>query len=188
MASNRWKTTQCGQGAANADYRRPIHPQGKNRCSAFRRLTDESPRSCHVEMLRPAVTPRMEQGNELSGLRVACLPPSGLPQRTGYTSQRQIAGGRCTAGRLRVDMIDMKCRLLRNLRQSAVFADVAGTSAHRSRQGCRNVAAHDARRLFASSARSRISDRMSTNSASAAASRRSRAESRPCSSCRSSNS
>jgi hypothetical protein len=113
---------------------------------------------------------------------------SGFSQGAGHASKSQIARDRCSFSRSWVDVVNVEDRFLGGLRQSAVLAAIVSPFAHEAVQGDGHTFAHDARRFFASRARSRIRDRRSTNSVRALASRLSFVDSLPVRSCLSSNS
>jgi len=185
--SSEHRPPEFDQHSANGNDVRSVHTQRENRrppggCPA------NEPGAGPAEVVAPAILAGMEQRDQFAGSGVTCLGPGGLLQRAGDACERQIIGvGRSFGGAGR-NVIEVKRGLLQDLRKMAVFANVASTRADKPDERRRNVLAHFLRFFDASSARRRIRESKSTSPVSAVASRRSRRDSLPAWSCRSSSS
>ena len=139
-------------------------------------------------MIRPLIAPGMEKWHDRFGKGIASVRPGSLFQGTGHTRQGQIARHSHPTLDEWVHVIDVKQGFLGPLRQPTVFAHVSGTGTDPGYQTGRYVLAHVRLRFADKAARAFIRESMSTNSARASASRRSRAVSFPSRSWRSSSS
>lgn len=142
-----------------------------------------------AKMIGPVLAARIEKSHTPASQRIDRRTARFLSQRTGYASQRQVSFCSSAAGAARHDMIDVERGFLADLRQSAVFATLAGALQYQAAQPLRHVLHVRCVPLAAArSARRRSSDRVSARFTSPSASSRSSAVNNFPRSCRSSKS
>ncbi len=131
------------------------------------------------KMFIPAIAAWMKKTRDRPSFGIDRVSSRPFLQGTCRTGKRQIGRGCGSAINTWMNVIDMKRRFLRPLRQSTVFAQIASALADLRRKSCGNGRAHVSRLPADAAARAFKSDSMSTSSASAFASRRSRTGSLP---------
>lgn len=104
----------------------PVHHQGSNRRTACFGDPDDLT-AIPTKMQIPEVTPWIKQARGHVRERINPMNTRRLSQRTGDTGLRQILQKRHAAQADRMDVIDMKNRLLTFLGESTVLAAVAGS-------------------------------------------------------------
>jgi len=115
---------------ADGDNRRPVHPQCGGGGAAGGGLSTDPPRGRPAEMVAPCCVAGVKQRYVPPCHRVVCGQAGALSKGTGDTRQGEVSERRPAAGCPWADVIDMESCLLHELRQQAVFADVAGAVAN----------------------------------------------------------
>lgn len=86
----------------------------------------------------PTILPRMEDRHFFLCRGIERGAAGGFAQRTRHTSQCEILEHRRASGSLWLNVIDVKLRLLSELRQQAVLASTRGAVDYATSQPCRN--------------------------------------------------
>lgn len=108
----------------NIENTRAIHLQRFDACSSDGRFANDlSP--VPLEMVSPAILPRVEKGNARSRFRICGGLSRPLGQRTGDARQRKVFQHGRTTGRLRHDVINVETGFLGKLGKQTIFAAVS---------------------------------------------------------------
>lgn len=79
------------------------------------------------KVMIPALQPRMEQTHGFGSPGIAPSDAGTFVKRTVNTGEREVIQVGFSAGDQRLNMVDVECRRLTQLRQSAVFAAMIGS-------------------------------------------------------------
>jgi hypothetical protein len=122
----RWEATLSDQGAPQFDAVLQIDAECHDGRTADRSATDER---CigPAEMTRPFVPTRVEKANDFPGLRVTAGEIRSFPQVAGVTRQCEVGADRSATMLPRNNVVDVKGKFVRRLRDETVFARFSGT-------------------------------------------------------------
>jgi len=117
----------------NCQNNRSIHLQSSDSPASDWSLTND-PNVLPAKVCLPHIFPGIVDGDILTGFGVYAALAGRFSERTGDTSQSEIVYRCCSTCNHRYYVIDVKRSCLANLRKSAIFTAVAGTSDNPSPQ------------------------------------------------------
>lgn len=115
--------TLLDEPLSKSDSLREVDFEHHYRCTANRRLADED-RSIPPKVAKPAMSTRIEQGYELSGFRIDSPDVRPFVVIARKTCQTQVTGLARPAMLFGYDMVDVKRKSIKLLRNLAVLAGV----------------------------------------------------------------